>query len=213
MTVFIIGGTGRIGLKLAELLRPSGHSVLIASRSGKAPEPFPAVKFDWLDSSTFESPFTVDPKIDRVLLVLTRFNALEAVSAFIDLAVSKGVKRFVLVGASSVEKGGPFHGEVHEYLDKIGVEYTVLRPTWFIGEFDLGGLRNRLITSSQTILEELSTKASARRTRSFPSPRMVGYRLWGQEISLEQRMMLLSTRRARTRITTSSAQHYTHMMK
>ena len=145
MSTFITGGTGRTGLKIAELLRESGHSVLVASRSGKTHEPFPVVKFDWLDSSTFESPFAVDPKIDRVLLVFFAFyNALEVVGPFIDLAVSKGVKRFVLVSTSGVEKGGPVHGKVHEYLDQINVEYTVLRPTWFIGEFILMRVKMQL---------------------------------------------------------------------
>lgn len=132
----ITGGTGRTGLKLAKLLHESGNSVLLASRSGVAREPFPVVKFDWLDPSTFESPFTVDSKIDRVYIMFPNiYNALDAVGPFIDLAVSKGVKRFVLLGASGAEKGEGVHGKVHEYLEKIGVEYTALRPTWFIGEF------------------------------------------------------------------------------
>jgi hypothetical protein len=58
---------------------------------------------------------------------------LSTVKPFIDLAISKGVKRFVLLTASQAEIGSPvLMGKVHEYLLNIKVDYTVLRPTWFI---------------------------------------------------------------------------------
>jgi len=41
---------------------------------------------------------------------------LPHVKAFIDLAVTKGVKRFVVLGASAIPKGGSVAGKVHECL-------------------------------------------------------------------------------------------------
>ena len=44
------------------------------------------------------------------------------------------MRRFVLLSATSVNPGGPMMGEVHEYLRGLeGVEWTVLRPAWFVG--------------------------------------------------------------------------------
>ena len=135
MTILITGGTGKTGLKLAHVLNKAGHAVLLTSRKGEVPHPFKGVKFDWLDPSTFTNPFDVDPTIDRVYVVgpIGVLDTLPRVKPFIDLAVTKGVKRFVVLSGSPVGKGGPVAGKVHEYLEKIGVDYAVLRPTWFMG--------------------------------------------------------------------------------
>ncbi|KAK0189537.1 hypothetical protein F5146DRAFT_1122100 [Armillaria mellea] len=46
---------------------------------------------------------------------------------FIDLAVQKGVKRFVLLSASALEPGQPAMGKVHEYRSKSITQSFVLR--------------------------------------------------------------------------------------
>ncbi|KAF8970132.1 hypothetical protein BDZ97DRAFT_1792131 [Flammula alnicola] len=136
MTTLITGGTGKTGLALAKLLHAANRPVLLTSRAGKGPEPFKAVKFDWLDKTTYENPFNADPKIDRVYIVIPAIiDTLSYVGPFIDLAVSKGVKRFVLLSASQVEPGDGPLGKVHKHLLDIGVDYTVLRPTWFQENF------------------------------------------------------------------------------
>ena len=137
MTVLVTGGTGKTGLVLSRLLKEANISVLICSRSGTAPTPYKAVKFDWFDEKTFENPFKTDPNIDRVYLIVPSvMGQLSTVKPLIDLAISKGVKRFVLLTASQAEIGSPvLMGKVHEYLLNIKVDYTVLRPTWFIRTF------------------------------------------------------------------------------
>ena len=136
MTVLVTGGTGKTGLSVSRLLKDANQSVLICSRSGTAPSPYKAVKFDWFDEKTYENPFKTDPNIDRVYLIVPSvIGQLYTVTHFIDLAISKGVKRFVLITSSRSEIGSPvlaLMGGVHEYLLNSKVEYTVLRPTWFI---------------------------------------------------------------------------------
>ena len=134
MTVLVTGGRGKTGLILSRLLKEANRPVLICSRTGTAPSPYRAVKFDWFDEKTFENPFKTDPNIDRVYLIVPSvMGQLSTVKPFIDLAISKGVKRFVLLTASQAEIGSPvLMGKVHEYLLNIKVDYTVLRPTWFI---------------------------------------------------------------------------------
>ncbi|KAF8157093.1 hypothetical protein B0H34DRAFT_712102 [Crassisporium funariophilum] len=136
MTILITGGTGKTGLALSRLLEKANHPVLIASRKGAAPAPFKAVTFDWFNPATFENPFQVDANIDRVYLVGPPVvDALTHVKPFIDLAISKGVKRFVLLSATISEPGSFGTGFIHQYLLDIGVDYAVLRPTWFIQNF------------------------------------------------------------------------------
>jgi festuclavine dehydrogenase len=139
MTTLIIGGTGKTGLGLARLLKAANYPVLLTSRSGKAPEPFKAAAFDWLDPATFENPFKLDTNIDRAYLVCPPvYDLLSLVKPFIDLAITKGVKRFVLLSASTVKPGDMILGQVHQYLLDVGVDYTVLRPTWFMQNFATG---------------------------------------------------------------------------
>jgi len=136
MTILVTGGTGKTGLILSRLLREANQSVLIASRSGTAISPYKAVKFDWFDDKTFENPFKADSNIDRVYLVVPSvYDQLTVVKPFIDLAISKGVKRFVLLSVSQTEIGSPPTGKIHEYLLDIKVDYAVLRPTWFMQNF------------------------------------------------------------------------------
>ena len=129
MTILIIGGTGQTGTILSSLLKQANQSILITSRSGTATGPYKAVKFDWSDENTFENPFKVDSDIDRVYLVLPALLDLFTITKpFIDLAVSRGVKRFVLLSAT---KFPPTVGDIHQYLVDIKVDYAILRPTWF----------------------------------------------------------------------------------
>ena len=140
MTTFVIGGTGQTGSRVARLLHEGGFPLLIGSRKGTAPEPFKTVRFDWSEPSTFGNPFDVDPTIDRIYLVAPTFSdPLPTVKPFFDLAVSKGVKRIVVCGGSAVWKGPSLFGPMLEYICELGIEYTILRPTWFIGEFSILG--------------------------------------------------------------------------
>ncbi|TFK61903.1 NAD(P)-binding protein [Pluteus cervinus] len=156
MTILITGGTGKTGAPLAQKIHDAGHSVLVASRSGSAPEHLKGVKFDWNDPSTFENPFNADPNIDKIYLICPPVSdRLTPMKPFIDLAVAKSVKRFVLLSATVTPPGGGFTGEVHDYLAGLeGVEYGVLRPSWFSENFKSLWLRgilndNEIVTATQ----------------------------------------------------------------
>ncbi|KAJ2928684.1 hypothetical protein H1R20_g8386, partial [Candolleomyces eurysporus] len=109
MSTLLTGGTSQIGLALAKRLRATGKDVIFGTRTpSKVPSEYKHLP-----------PITL--------------NALEITKPFIDLAIGKGVKRFVLLSATIIEKGSPMAGEIHEYLDsKPDIDYFVLRPTWFI---------------------------------------------------------------------------------
>ncbi|KAI9677977.1 MAG: hypothetical protein M1822_008085 [Bathelium mastoideum] len=54
---------------------------------------------------------------------------------FIDTAKAHGVARFVLLSAIREDETTPGTGKVHAYLKGLGVEWAVLRPTWFMENF------------------------------------------------------------------------------
>jgi len=140
MTTLITGGTGKTGGSLARLLHAANLPFIVATRSGKSSNPaYKAITFDWYNPSTFENAFKDDvtPSVDRVYLIPPNGDPKMAthVNPFIDLAIAKGVKRFVLLTSTQTTPGGPALGEIYQYLLDKGVDYTVLKPTWFIREY------------------------------------------------------------------------------
>ena len=132
MTVLVTGGNGKTSSRLATLLKQDNIPVLVASRSGSAPEGVKNCRFDWNDESTYGNPFEAASDISSLYIVAPQgFDLLSATKPFIDYALKKGVKRFVFLSASSIECGEPAHGKVHEYIKSLGVEYGVLRRKCF----------------------------------------------------------------------------------
>lgn len=151
MAILLTGGTGKTSVRIARFLQEAKTPFLLASRRGKAAAPpeMPATKFDWLDSSSFENPFQHKfpggESISAVYLVAPEVaDPTSPMNGFVDYAIREhGVKRFVLIGGSSSEPGGHHVGKVWQHLLDLGVEYCVLRPSWF-----MGALRARLLAKS-----------------------------------------------------------------
>jgi festuclavine dehydrogenase len=136
MTILLIGGTGKTGLRLARLLQNANQPFLLASRGRKPiPEPFQGVKFHWDDPATHEKVFSAHADIDRVYLIGPEadMDISSTMKPFIELAIAKGVKRFVMLTATTTPTGPSGMEGMHKYLANLGVEYCILRPTWFIG--------------------------------------------------------------------------------
>ncbi|KAJ2917889.1 hypothetical protein MD484_g2501, partial [Candolleomyces efflorescens] len=139
MSILITGGASQVGSVIAQLLKDSQQDVIIGSRSGRVPEGFKSVKLDWMDVSTLENPFKNPGSVIKSVYLLVPpgyIDPSENIKHFIDIAVSNGVKRFVLLGGSAVEKQGDFGlSKVWRYLDEKRLDHFTLRPTWFIDNF------------------------------------------------------------------------------
>lgn len=143
MAILLTGGTGKTSVRLARLLQDANIPFLLASRRGEAAAPagMPAIKFNLLDSSTFESPFQFKfpggESISAIYLVSPIIDDPEtSLNAFVDYAFKEhGVKRFVCLAGTPDELGKPGLGKVWQHLVNLGVEYCVLRPTWFMGTY------------------------------------------------------------------------------
>ena len=115
MAILLTGGTGKTSVRIARLLQDAKIPFLLASRRGEtaAPSGMPAIKFDWLDSSTFENPFRYKfpdgERITAVYLIAPQMRLADAtnpINVFIDHAIKEyGVKRFVIIGGSTTEPG------------------------------------------------------------------------------------------------------------
>jgi ergot alkaloid biosynthesis protein len=135
--ILLTGGTGKTGSRLAQRLIEAGRDVRLASRQGSGIEGAEGIRFDWLDDSTHQAALQ---GVRAVYLVAPAGSSdSHAVMApFIERALSLGVRRFVLLSASSIEEGGPAMGATHQMLCQIAPEWAVLRPTWFAQNFSEG---------------------------------------------------------------------------
>ncbi|MCT2593008.1 NAD(P)H-binding protein [Streptomyces sp. N2-109] len=103
--VLVLGGTGKTGSALAELLRGDGVPVRIASRNPPATVP-DAVRFDWDDPATHPAALR---GMDRVYLVppTDTVDPMPLVGPFLAEAERLGVRRVVLLGSAIVLPNAP----------------------------------------------------------------------------------------------------------
>lgn len=124
-TILVLGSTGKTGRRVVERLTALGLPVRHGSRSATPP-------FDW------ESPSTWAPVLEGVRAVYVSYypdlsgaGAAEAIQSFTDLAVKSGVRRLVLLSG----RGEPEAQRCEEIVSKSGVEWTLLRASWFAQNF------------------------------------------------------------------------------
>jgi festuclavine dehydrogenase len=135
MTILITGGRGKTSSRLAMILAQADIPFIHASHSSSVISGSPSqCYFDWLDQNSWENPFLKESDIHAAYLVAPPLiDTVAQMKSFIEFAKAKGVRRYVLLSASAVPIGGPAMGQVHEFLSTLGVQYAVLRPTWFMG--------------------------------------------------------------------------------
>jgi ergot alkaloid biosynthesis protein len=133
-TILVTGGTGKTGGRLIRRLVEQGWTARCASRSGKAAAGVDGVTFDWFDAKGHAAALA---GVKRVYLIapLGSNNPIEVMQPFIELAITRGVRRFALLSSSAIEEGGPAMGAVHALLRRIAPEWAVLRPSWFMENF------------------------------------------------------------------------------
>jgi len=133
-TILVTGGTGKTGRHVARGLRAAGRDVRIATRN---PRGVGEVAFDW---NAPEKLGALVQSVSAIYLVapIGVLDPAPVMCQFIDEALRQGVKRFVLLSASSLTENGPAMGAVHAYLRRNAREWAVLRPSWFMQNFSEG---------------------------------------------------------------------------
>ncbi|WP_406070571.1 NAD(P)H-binding protein [Micromonospora sp. NBC_01638] len=134
-TILVLGGTGKTGRRVVERLRGRGVPVRVGSRSAGQP-------FDWTDRTTWA------PVLRDVGAVYVSFypdlavpGAPETIGAFADLAVASGVDRLVLLSGRGEEEAQA----AEKLIQSSGVEWTILRSSWFSQNFSEDYLREPVL--------------------------------------------------------------------
>lgn len=127
-TTLVIAATGKTGRRVADRLEAQGRPVRRASRSSMT-------AFDWDDRSTW-GPALRGVQVAYVVYTpdLAVPAAPDAISAFTELARQEGVRRLVLLSG----RGEPEAQRCERIVQASGLEWTVVRASWFAQNFDEG---------------------------------------------------------------------------
>jgi uncharacterized protein YbjT (DUF2867 family) len=121
----ILGGTGKTGRRIIEQLGARGVAVRVGSRSAQTP-------FDWEDPSTWRKALGgVDAIYISYFPDLAAPGAALAIQSLTEMAVEAGVRRLVLLSG----RGEPEAQRCEEIVRDCGLEYTLLRASWFAQNF------------------------------------------------------------------------------
>ena len=137
----VIGGTGKTGRRVAERLKSRGVETRIASRSANP-------SFDWNDTKTWDAVLDgVDAAYITYAPDLAIPGATESIRAFVDKAVAKGVKRFVLLSGRGEEEAQACERIVQE----AGAKWTIVRASWFMQNFSEGEFLGMVVDGAITL--------------------------------------------------------------
>jgi uncharacterized protein YbjT (DUF2867 family) len=132
----VLGGNGKTGRRVAERLKSRGLPVRIGSRTAE-----PA--FDWEDQNTWQAA------LQDIANVYISFypdlavpGAAEAIRAFTDQAVQSGVQRLVLLSG----RGEEVAQHCEQIVQQAGVDWTILRSSWFSQNFSEAFLRDLVLS-------------------------------------------------------------------
>ncbi|MEA3112060.1 MAG: hypothetical protein QOG58_1859 [Caballeronia sp.] len=123
--ILVLGSTGKTGRRIVERLAARKVPVRHGSRAATRP-------FDWNDRATWA------PALEGVRAVYICFypdlsvaGATDAIQSFTDLAVSSGIRRLVLLSG----RGEPEAQRCEDIVRRSGVDWTLLRASWFAQNF------------------------------------------------------------------------------
>lgn len=130
MKTLVLGGTGKTGRRVAERLWNRGVPVRPGSRRADPP-------FDWENPETWPAALNgIEAAYIAYYPDLAASSAAPAVKAFTDLAVTAGVRRLVLLSG----RGEPAAQQCEQLVSDSGVEWTIVRASWFSQNFSEGYL-------------------------------------------------------------------------
>lgn len=133
--ILITGGTGTTGSRIAKRLVRLGAGVRIASRRMPAMAGTEHVYFDWNDQKTYRDALKNTNSLYLVAPVGV-FEPSPLVVPFLEMAAASGVRRIVLLSAAIIDEDGPVFGKLHHAVRRYVPEWTVLKPSYFMQNFD-----------------------------------------------------------------------------
>ena len=137
----VVGGTGKSGRRIVQRLVSRGVPTRAASRSTVPP-------FDW------NKPDSWDAVLEGVKAAYISYapdlaipGALDTVNALVERAVMLGVKRLVLLSGRGEEEAQ----SCEKIVQDAGIEWTVVRASWFNQNFSEGEFFGMVLDGAITL--------------------------------------------------------------
>src|SRR5215207_3729237 len=131
----VLGGTGKTGRRVAERLAARALPVRVGSRSAERP-------FDWENCATWEPALSGAGSVYLTYYPdLAVPGAVDAVRSLVDLAVARGVQRLVLLSGRGEDEAQ----RAEEVVQSSGVDWTIVRSSWFNQNFSENYLRDPVL--------------------------------------------------------------------
>ena len=137
----ILGGTGKTGRRVEDRLKASAKAVRIGSRSATP-------SFDWDQEKTWDASLKgVTAAYITYAPDLAIPGAKDAIQAFVQKAKRHGVKRLVLLSGRGEEEAQACERIVQDS----GLEWTVVRASWFNQNFSEGAFVDMVLNGAITL--------------------------------------------------------------
>ncbi len=137
----ILGGTGKTGRRVAERLAAKGQNVRIGSRSA-----VPA--FDWDNEQGWDAALKgVTQAYITYTPDLAMPGATDAIQSFVNKAKQARVKRLVLLSG----RGEPEAQACEKIVQESGLEWTIVRASWFNQNFSEGAFIDMVLNGAITL--------------------------------------------------------------
>jgi len=141
LITLVIGGTGKTGKRVADRLIQKGQDVRIGSRSSLP-------SFDWNNEAGW------DAALDGVSNIYITYSpdlampgAKDAISALVRRAKLKDVKRLVLLSGRGEQEAQ----DCEQIVAESGLEWTVVRASWFNQNFSEGAFIDMVLGGAITL--------------------------------------------------------------
>jgi uncharacterized protein YbjT (DUF2867 family) len=136
-TVTVTGATGKTGRHVARQATARGWRVRAAVRA--RPPDADWVRLDWDDEDSWASAFS-GSQAAYIVIPFNHPGAPEKAPRLLEAGAAAGVPRIVLLSTLDAEHAPPDDPvRVAELaLERLGVSWAILRPTWFLDNFTTG---------------------------------------------------------------------------
>ncbi|KPJ80987.1 MAG: NmrA family transcriptional regulator [Gemmatimonas sp. SG8_23] len=139
--VLVLGGTGKTGRRVATGLEALGVPVRVGSRGATPP-------FDWNDEAGWDACLQgVEAAYITYAPDLAMPGATDAIRAFVERARRHGVRRLVLLSG----RGEPEAQACERIVQESGLDWTVIRASWFFQNFSEGAFTEMVLAGRITL--------------------------------------------------------------
>lgn len=137
--ILITTPNGKVGSEVVKQLQAKGEQIRVGAHTvEKAQQAFPGaevVRFDFENEDSIRSALQ---GVDKLYLASPGEMQAGPVNRVVDLAKAAGVKHVVRLSAMGAEYGDSPLRQVEQHLEASGLDWTLLRPSWFMQNYSTG---------------------------------------------------------------------------